>query len=40
MMSGERERAADPTADLAALPLRERKRVMTRRSILAAAERA
>jgi AcrR family transcriptional regulator len=39
MMRGDRERAADPTADLAALPLRERKRVMTRRSILAAAER-
>jgi AcrR family transcriptional regulator len=39
MMTGERERGASLTADLAALPLRERKRVMTRRSILAAAER-
>jgi AcrR family transcriptional regulator len=39
MMSGERERAANLTADLSTLPLRERKRVMTRRAILAAAER-
>jgi AcrR family transcriptional regulator len=39
MMSGERERGAGLTADLSTLPLRERKRLMTRRSILAAAER-